>query len=426
MSRLLRRILLVTLALAVVAAIAWALLPGPVPVEMAAAARGPLRVTVDEDGRTRIKQRFIISAPLAGRLQRVTLKEGHPVKAGETLLAVIEAPDPSLLDPRAKAEAEARVAAAEAALERAEAALGRAEASLKMSSDELARIRAAHSDDAVTRREVERAESLVSIDTQDRRAAGHARDVARYELALARAALTHRSGRMDAAPPGGQGAPPAEERASPGAAADAGDWRFELISPIDGRVLRLLKESSTVVTAGTPILEIGDAEDLELVVDVLSSDGVAVRPGAAASLEHWGGERPLNGRVRLVEPSAFTKISALGVEEQRVNVIIDFTDPPAERVGLGDGFRIDARITVWEESSVLKVPAGALFRHATSWAVYRVVDGRATVQDVEVGRRSGTEAQILRGLQEGDQVIVYPSDRVRGGVRVAPATTSVG
>jgi HlyD family secretion protein len=398
--RWLRTTLLVLVIAAGVGAVGYALWPKPVPVETAPALRGPLRVTVDEDGNTRIKERYLISAPLAGRLARITLEEGDPVVAGETIVAAIDPTDPSLLDPRARAEAEARVKAAEAALERAGSAAVAANAALELAQSEVQRLERAASSGAATSIELERAKANESIRLEGAREAQFGREVAEFELQLARAALVRGEG-------------------------DAGQdrgWRFEITAPVDGRVLRVLQESAAVVGPGTPLVEIGDPTDLELVVDVLSSDAVAIEPGAPASLEQWGGERPLEGRVRLVEPAAFTKISALGVEEQRVNVIIDFADPPEVREGLGDGYRIEARIVVWEHPSVLTIPTGALFRHAGSWAAYVVDEGRAAQRDLEIGHRNGERAEVLGGLDESAAVVVYPSDRVRNGVRVEPRT----
>ncbi|HZW08589.1 MAG TPA: HlyD family efflux transporter periplasmic adaptor subunit [Phycisphaerales bacterium] len=396
MPRWLRTTLLVLLLAAGVGAVGYALWPKPVPVEIALAERGPMRVTVDEDGNTRIKERYLISAPLAGRLARITLEEGDPVVAGETIVAAIDPTDPSLLDPRARAEAEARVRAAEAALEQAGAAVVAADAALELAQSEVQRVEQAASGGAATAIELERARTSESISLEEAREAQFGREVAEFELQLARAALVRGGG-------------------------DAGEeesWRFEIAAPVNGRVLRVLQESAAVVGPGAPLVEIGDPADLELVVDVLSSDAVAIQPGAPASLEQWGGGAPLEGRVRLVEPAAFTKISALGVEEQRVNVIIDFVDPPDQRAGLGDGYRIEARIVVWEHPSVLTIPTGALFRHADSWAAFAVDEGRAVRRDVRVGHRNGERAEVLGGLRESDPLVVYPSDRVRDGVRV--------
>jgi HlyD family secretion protein len=392
-----RRAFVVLFLLAVAAAITWAFWPAPVRAEMARVARGPMRVTVDEDGQTRIKERYIVSAPLAGRLARVALREGDAVVAGETVLASIDPLDPTLLDPRARAEAEARVRAAQAALDQAGAAILSANAAMELTQTELERLREAAARSATSAQEMIRAEVLARIRAEEARAAGFARDIAQFELELAHAALL---------------------RTTPGF--DETEWRFRMTAPVSGRVLRVIQESAAVVQAGTPLIELGDPEDLELVVDILSSDAVAVRPGAEAILERWGGEAPLNGRVRLVEPAAFTKISALGVEEQRVNVIIDFADPPAARAGLGDAYRVEARVVVWESPDVLKVPTGALFRHADSWAVFVVADGRAAARDVAIGRRNGQEAQVVSGLAEGETIVVYPSDQVRAGVRIEP------
>ncbi len=390
--------MLAILVLAIAGAVVYALWPKPAPVEVAAAARGPMRVTVDEDGNTRIRERYVISAPLAGRLARITLDEGDAVAADETIVAVIEPTDPALLDPRARAEAEARVRAAEAAVDLAGAAIIRSNAALELAQSEVERLEQAAEGGATTAIELDRARAAESIRYEQAREARFAREVAEFELELARAALL---------------------RGGEDGSGTAG-WRMEIRAPVHGRVLRVLQESAAVVAPGAPLVEIGDPSDIELVVDVLSSDAVAIRPGASASLEQWGGDAPLQGRVRLVEPAAFTKISALGVEEQRVNVIIDFVDPPQDRDGLGDGYRIEARITVWESPSVLAIPTGALFRHAGSWAVFTIDANRAGIRDVEIGHRNGEQAEVLSGLDEGESVVVYPSDRVHDGGRVVP------
>jgi HlyD family secretion protein len=390
-------VLLAVLVLLGAGAIMYALWPAPVRAEVARVARGPMRVSVDEDGQTRIKERYVVSAPLAGRLARVTLREGDSVEADRTVLAQIDPVDPALLDPRARAEAEARVHAAEASLEHTGAALQGAQAALELAQTELARLREARTLAAAGALELDRAQAAARMREEETRAAGFARDIARFELDLARAALL---------------------RTAPGA--DEAGWRFSISAPISGRVLRVIQESAGVVQAGCPLLELGDPADLELVVDLLSSDAVAVRPGAPASLERWGGDGPLRGRVRLVEPAAFTKVSALGVEEQRVNVVIDFEDPPDRRPGLGDAYRVEARIVVWESADALQVPTGALFRHADHWAVFVLEHGRAVQRDVDIGRRNAESAQVLSGLTDGELVIVYPSDKIHRGVRVTP------
>ena len=387
------------LALAVLGALAYGFWPAPVLVDVGRVSRGAMRVTVDEDGRTRIRERYLVAAPLAGRVSRITLKPGDPVEAGKTVLARIDPSDPALLDPRARAEAQAKVSAAEAALEQAGAAVQRTSAALEQAQTETLRLRQLQGKATGQEHELEIAITTEAIRAAEAKAGVFARDIARFELEQARAALV---------------------RTHPVAEGQADDWRFDIAAPISGRVLRVLHESAGVVTPGTPLIEVGDPQDLELEIDVLSSDGVAVRPGAPVSIEHWGGPAPLRGVVRLVEPAAFLKVSALGVEEQRVNVIIDLVDPPEARTGLGDAFRVEARIVTWESSDVLRVPASALFRTAQSWAVYAVVNGRAQRRAVELGRRNSNDAEVVSGLAEGEEVILYPGDRVREGARVEP------
>ncbi len=229
-------------------------------------------------------------------------------------------------------------------------------------------------------------------------------EIARFELEQAEAALLRTR--------------PREADATAGASDGNGGWTFTIYSPIKGSVLRVLQESAAVVNAGTPLLELGDPRDLEAEVDVLSRDAVKIHPGARVLLEHWGGDKVLQGRVRLVEPSGFTKISTLGVEEQRVNVIVDFVDPPEARATLGDGFRVEARIVIDEADDVLKVPTSALFRVGKQSAVFKVVDDVVHEQIVEIGRQNGLEAEVLAGLAAGDQVVIHPSDQIEDGIHV--------
>lgn len=390
------RLALAAAALAFAGALALAFRPRAVEVEVRTVSRGPLRVTVDADGRTRLRERYVVAAPVAGRLLRVEVHPGDPVRAGTTRLTALEPTDPALLDPRARAEAEARLQAAEAARQRAATEVERARAAAGLAATDRDRARQLAATGAIPAQELDAAVLQETTAAEALRAAAYAVQIAAYEADLARATLRP------------------EDR--PGSAA-----RVELRSPIDGQVLRVFQESSTPVAAGTRILELGNPADLEVEVDVLSSDAVRIRPGARMILEHWGGDTPLEARVRLVEPSGFLKVSALGVEEQRVNVIADLTDPPARRAGLGDAFRVEARIVTWESPGVPKVPVAALFRAGPDWAVFVVAEGRARLRPVELGQRNDEEAEVRQGLAPGEAVIVHPGDRVRPGSRVRPS-----
>lgn len=392
--------------IAIVAGLAFALRPKPVLVDIERATVGAMQVTVNEDGLTRIKERYIVSTPLAGRLERVQLEVGDKVVADTTVLAKMQATDPSLLDPRAIAQAEARVRAAERRWEAAKAELAQAETAAQFAKFEFARATELRESKAVAESAYESRELEYRIKTEQTRAAQFRVGIAEYELELERAALllTTSGERPDAVNP-----------ASPG---DAG-MTLEIKSPINGRVLRVYHESSVVLSAGASVIEIGDPDDLEVVTDVLSIDAVRVESGLPVRFENWGGERPLEGEVRIVEPSGFTKLSALGVEEQRVNVISDFLEPPKEHGNLGDGFRVDTHIVVWQGDAVLKIPSSALFRDGEQWQVFRVSGGVAELTDVEIGQNNGIEAQVLGGLDEGDPVIVHPSDEVSAGTKVA-------
>lgn len=392
------RILMALIGLAVLAGLVFAFIPAPAIVDVAEATRGHMRATVDEDGRTRIRDRYIVSAPLTGQIQRIILRPGDAVEAGETTLTTIAPTDPALLDARAVAESEARVRRAEAALRQAHPNREEARARYDYAENELARVQAAHARGGASRQELEIAELRHRTAMEAFHSAQLSEEIARYELDLARAALLRtRPGGVDADSP----------------------EHMPITSPVDGRVLRVFQESMAVVTPGTPLLEIGDPADLEIEIDVLSTDAVKIRPGARIDIEHWGGSRVLEARVRMVEPRAFTHISALGVEEQRVWVIADFVDPPEVREPLGDAYRIEARIVIWEDPDVVKAPTSALFRSDGRWSVFIIEEGRARLREVEIGRITDLEAQVLGGLSPGERVVIHPSDAVRDGGRVS-------
>lgn len=381
----------------VAAALIYAFMPRPVEVDVAVVDRGPMEVTVRENGKTRIKDRYVVAAPLAGKLERIRLRSGDPVAAQKDIVAVIVPSDPDLLDPRARAQAEAKVQAAEALKRQVEAQLQRARVNHEYAVTNLDRANKNLATGAASHQEVDDAEQRQLTAANALREAEFATQVAAFELEQARAVLL---------------------RADGSSAAD--DWRHEIRSPISGKVLRVFQESSTIVTPGAKLVELGDPTDLEIESDLLSTDGVQVQPGARVSIEHWGGGKPLHGRVRLVEPSGFTKVSALGVEEQRVNVIVDFLDKLPERAALGDAFRVEVRIVIWESSAALRVHAGALFRVDERWALFVIENGRAVLRRVEIGRSNDDYAEVLGGLSEGDRVVIYPTDRVQPGVRLTP------
>ena len=392
-----RRRLPLIVGLLLIALIVVGLWPRAIAVESATVTRGPLVVTVDEEGMTRVRHRYVVSAPIAGQLRRIDWKAGADVKAGETALAVLEASGADFLDARSQAQAEARVRATEAAREATLAQRDRASAAARMFAAEFERAKQLRETKVLSAQEFDTA--LMRADTagQELRAAEFALKVAEFELQQARALLIR-----------GQAGGTAEP--------------LVITSPISGKILRVLQESARVVPAGFALMEIGDPTDLEVRIEVLSRDGVAIRPGARVMLEQWGGAQPLQARVRLIEPSAFTKISALGVEEQRVYVVADFTDPLEARPTLGDSYRVEARIVTWEKPDALRAPAGALFQRHGEWEAFVVEDGRARLRRVRPGRSNGVETEIVAGLREAERVIMYPGDKVRDGARVVPLT----
>jgi len=390
------------IALVIVLLVAWSLQPQPEMVDTATVERGALQVTVDEEGETRVRERYEVSAPVAGRVLRIELEPGDPVAAGETVLATFQPSAPVPLDVRARAEAEARVRGAAASLGQARAERDRARAELDYAAAEVERYRQLAADEVVSRDALDNAERRHRTAREALQAAGFAVETATHELERARAMLMEGDGSV-------------EDGAS--------DDPIVLRSPIDGVVLSRRRESESVVPAGEPLLEVADVADLEIVSDLLSTDAVQVRRGQPVRIERWGGGDVLHGTVRRVEPSGFTKISALGVEEQRVNVVVDFTDPVRARESLGDAYRVELRIVVWEREDVLEVPTSALFRRGDDWAVFTVEGGQARERVVDVGRRNGLAAEVLSGLEAGEEVIVHPSDAITDGVSVAERST---
>jgi len=388
-----KRLVVLLFFAAVVGMIVLASLPKPVPVELAKVAQGPLEVTVDEDGRTRVKDRYTLSSPLNGNLARIELHAGDTVKQDAVLARIVPLSSP-LLDERSRSTAEARLAAAMASRKQQRAQITRAQAALEYSEKEAERLQKLSDEGAIPAQELERA----LLDKRTREAeltsTKFGAKVADYELQMAQAALGYLTG-----------------------GEDQKKDQLNVPCPVNGQVLKVIQRNEGAVQAGTPLLEVGDPAALEIVVDVLTSDAVSIRPGSQVRIERWGGET-LAGVVRLVEPSAFTRISSLGVEEQRVNAVIDLRTEREKWKSLGDGYRVEARIIIWQKDGVLKVPASAVFRQDDGWAVYAVREGFARLQTVKIGKSNGIEVQIVEGLQEGDDVVTHPSDRVTDGVEV--------
>lgn len=389
-SKYLRLAVAVMVVIGILAVAAW---PQSTVVDVASVTKGPMQVTIDEDGETRVRQRFVISAPVAARLSRIELEPGDRLVRGKTVLARLAPVQSSLIDPRTRSELNAAVDAAKAAVGQAQAERERAAASLERARSTESRQRALFEGGAVPRDSVEAAETSRRTTEEALRAADFAVRGAEYQLQLARARLQ---------------------------APQTGGASIEITAPIDGTVLKRYHESAAVVAPGEPLLEIGDVNELEIVADFLSTDAVRIKPGADVLIEQWGGGHTLHGRVRRVEPSGFMKVSALGVEEQRVNVIIDFNDPASAGQALGDGYRVEVRVVSWRDDNVIKVPSGSLFRHQDGWAVFVVEDGQARLQRVELGQRNPTEAQILSGLSADQIVILHPPDTLGEGARVSP------
>jgi HlyD family secretion protein len=378
------------------ALIIWAFLPRPVPVELGTVRRGPFEQTIDEDGKTRVRERYIVSAPLAGTLERIGLRIGDQVDKG-IVLAVIIPSAPALLDVRTERELQERVGAAEAARARIMALAARAKAALEQAQADAERTRELAQRKLVSQAQLEQDQLHVTLAVREFEAATFEDHTAAHQVELARAALMGVRGE-------GQGNP-------------GSGYRWEVRAPVRGRILRVLQESAGTVSMGTPLLELADPSDLEVVVDVLTSDALKITPGAVAHIETGAGPI-LQGRVRLIEPGGFTKVSVLGVEEQWVNVVLDLVSPLEQWHTLGDGYRVEAHIVTVSRHEAVKVPTSALFREGETWWVFVAVNGRAIKRAVHIEPRNALEAVVEQGLAVGERVIVFPSDAVQEGRRV--------
>jgi HlyD family secretion protein len=380
----------------IVIGLAFSFMPRAVMVDLVEIAPRPLVVTLDEEGETRVHDVYTLSAPVSGRVQRINWLVGDPVRANETVLAQIEPGDPSFLDPRSEAQARAAVQAAEAARDLAAAAVKDAEAQYEFARAEYARMQELVKEGSVSKRDLDSAERDYKARHAGLDTARAALQVRNYELEVARAQLVSPLQTQDSR--------------------EACDC-IPITAPVSGRILQITDRSERVVREGDVLMQIGDPKDLEIVVDYLSMDAVRIEAGQRVIIDNWGGEKPLDGRVRLVEPFGFLKISALGIEEQRVNVIIDFTGEDGwER--LGHGYQVETRVVLWEAGEVLAVPLTALFRDREQWALFVAENGRATLRQVEVGQKNGVLAEIRQGVATGEQVVLHPSDRVSDGTRI--------
>lgn len=396
MTRLPKIALTVALLAAAAAGFVTVLKPKPVPVDIARIDRGPILVTVDEEGKTRIRDIYTVSAPITGRLLRLPVKVGEAVSAQTSPVASILPVSPSFLDRRTRSELNAASEAAEAAVGLAEAELARMQAEERFARSSLSRADRLAKSATISQSAFERA--VLDHDTAKAavRQAEANLELRQHEYESAQARLIE----PDAIPDN-----------------DQPSCCIILYAPSGGIVLKLIQESEMVIQAGTPILEIGDTGNLEIIVDLLSSDAVRIADGADARIENWGGP-PLNAKVSRIDPAGFTKVSALGIEEQRVTVVLQMSDPNEDWISLGHDFRVFVRITEWAGENVLRVPLSALFRAGADWAVFRIEDGIARRTAVKIGHRNSRHAEILDGLNNGDRIILYPSDRVSDGILV--------
>jgi HlyD family secretion protein len=382
-------------AAALVAILAFGLRSRSIPAALVMVSEGPLQLAIRETGRTRVKDRYRISAPVQAFAPRIELEPGDPVEAGQTLL-ILEPVPSSVLDSRSVAEARARVDRNEAALRAAESRFDAIGTQLELAAHELDRMRPLYQQGTISVSQYERALTAHRRLEAEHRSARFDVEVARQDLRFAEATLDQYQA----------GSEPMQS--------------FPVLAPVSGQVLDVVHESAGIVQPGQDLLSVADPASLEVVVELLSADAVRVQEGMIVELLRWGGETALLGEVRLIERAGFTKVSALGVEEQRVVAVVDLVSPFERWSVLGDGYRVEARFILWQEESVLQVPNGAVFRHEGGWALFRVEDGRARLQSVELGPRGETHVQVLGGVAAGDRVIAHPANDIEDGSRVRP------
>lgn len=390
-----RRVSVIVIISAVVLATVYGFIPEAEDVDLVDVSRGSLSVTIEEEGRTRLKERFVVSAPTAGYMRRITAKTGDTVKKGEAV-AVLEPMPSQALDPRSRAETEAAVSAAKASFDAAQEKERASAADADYLEKRLNRFMNLHLKGYVAKDQLDQAESEFKKSQAVRNSSKAAADAARFELERARTTLQnfHKDKR-------------------------AGNNGIVFISsPVDGRIFKIRRESEGAVGAGEPIMDVGNQEDIEVITEVLSSDAVKIKKGTPVLFKRWGGDKPLSGTVRIVEPAGFTKFSSLGVEEQRVFVIADITSPPEMWSVLGDGFRLESHFIVWEGRDILQIPSSSLFRSDEKWAVFVNDKGKARLRLVEVGHRNGLTAEIISGIKANDKVIAHPGDSISDGTRI--------
>lgn len=386
---------MIFIAVLIIGLLVWGFWPQPVLVEAIATKRAPLTINIEEEGRTRVIDRYVISAPVDGVACRLQLNVGDSVEKGQVLLGITPL-ESQVLDPRSRAQAVAQVAAAQSALLAAKEQALAATAAAQLASKELKRLQPLVDKGVISREAFDKVETEAKTSTAAKRSANFNVEVAGYDLEAARTVLQY----------------------SAATASGTATERVPVRSPITGKILKVARECEGPVRTGEALLEVGDPSALEVEVDVLSADAVKIKPGLMVFFDRWGGEHPLEGTVRIIEPVGFTKTSALGVEEQRVLIISDFTSPAGLWQRLGDGYRVEAQFILWHENDVLQVPTSSLFRYNNGWAVFVVRDGRAKRREINVGQRNGLIAQILEGVKEGEIVINHPSNEVEDGIRV--------
>lgn len=390
-----RKLFIIVIIAAVVLATVYGFIPEAEDVDLVDVSRGPLSVTIEEEGRTRLKERFVVSAPTAGYLKRIIAKAGDPVRKGETI-AVLEPMPSQALDPRSRAETEALVSSAQAAFEAAQEKERAAAADAEYLEKKLKRFANLHSKGYVAKDQLDQTMSEFNKAQAVRNSAKAAADAARFELERAKTTLQNfwtnkRAGNNSV---------------------------VYITSPEDGVIFKIHRESEGAAGAGEPIMDIGNQKNIEVITEVLSSDAVKIKKGTSVLFKRWGRDEPLSGMVRIVEPAGFTKISSLGVEEQRVYVIADITSPPEIWRSLGDGYRLESHFIVWDGKDVLQVPASSIFRSGEKWAVFVNDKGRARLRIVEVGQRNGLTAEIISGIKTDDKVIAHPGDSINDGTRI--------